>query len=181
MAKNLTLIPEQKMELESYLVQESFLRDYEKVPCYKASFEFKNKMFTSLRSQRTSLVPLFKLGDEVTRVKMQMDDTLDSCGAVVILDDNPDAGYSSWRQEAVSAVFKPLQSPPQVNIQAEPDELELDDLDLDPIMVMVIQERAKTKLDKNKQHARKALAYSQGVFTRSHSLQMLPVTVFMFI
>ena len=38
MTKNLTLIPEQKRELESDLVMEDFLRDYEKVPGYKASF-----------------------------------------------------------------------------------------------------------------------------------------------
>ena len=60
----------------------------------------------------------------------------------------------------LSTVFKPLQSPPQVNIQAEPDELELDDLDFDPITVLAIQERTKAKLDKNKEHAHRALAYS---------------------
>ena len=83
-------------------------------------------------SQRTPLVPLFKLRDAVTRVKMQVDDTLDSCGAVVIPDDDPEAGYSGWGEEAVSAVFKPLQSPPQIDIQTKDDELQLDDLDLDP-------------------------------------------------
>ena len=51
-------------------------------------------MFTSIRSQGTSLVPLFKLRDMVTRVKMQMDDTLDGSGAVVILDDDPEMVYS---------------------------------------------------------------------------------------
>ena len=45
MAKNLTLIPEQKRELGSNLVQETFLKDFDKVPGYKASFEFKNRMF----------------------------------------------------------------------------------------------------------------------------------------
>ena len=103
-----------------------------KVPGYKASFEFKNKMFASMRSQRTSLVPLFKLRDAVTRVKMQVDDTLDSSGAVVIPDDDPEAGYSSWGEEAVSAAFKPLQSLSQIDIHTEDDELQLDDLDLDP-------------------------------------------------
>ena len=74
--------------MESDLVQVSFLKDFEKVPGYKASFKFKNKMLVAMRSQRTSLIPLFKLGDVVTRVKMQVDDTLDSCGAVVIPDDS---------------------------------------------------------------------------------------------
>ena len=107
-------------------------------------------MFTSMRSKRTSLVPLFKLRYEVTTVKMQVDYTLDSRGAVVILDDDSEAGYSSWGEEAVSAVFKPLQSPPPIYMPTEEDELQLDDLDLDPDTVLKIPERAKAKLDKNK-------------------------------
>ena len=58
MNKHLTLVPEQRKELESDLVQESFLKDFEKTPGYKASFELKTKMFASMRSQITSLVPL---------------------------------------------------------------------------------------------------------------------------
>ena len=66
MTKFFTLVPDQKKELESDLVLEGFLKDYEKIPGYKASLEFMNKMFASMRSQRTSFVPLFKLGDTVT-------------------------------------------------------------------------------------------------------------------
>ena len=69
MAKNLTLIPEQKIELESDLNQEAFLKDFEKNPSYKQAFDFKTKMFTSMKSQRTSLVPLFRLTDQITQVK----------------------------------------------------------------------------------------------------------------
>ena len=116
MAKNLSPVPDQKKELENDLLQESFLKDFENVPGYKASFEFKNKMFASMRSQRTALVPLFKLGDEITRVKRGMDDTLDSCGAAIVPRDSPEAGYSGWGQETVSAVFRPLQSLAQVEI-----------------------------------------------------------------
>ena len=60
MVKHLTLVPNQKRELESDLTQDDFLKDYEKVPGYKASFEFKNKMFASMRSQRTAWIPPFK-------------------------------------------------------------------------------------------------------------------------
>ena len=68
-------------------------------------------------------------------------------------EDNPVAVYSGWGQETVSAVFRPLLSLPQIDIETEPDELELNDLGLYPNMVRVIQERAKAKLDKNKEHA----------------------------
>ena len=47
MAKNLTLIPEQKIELESDLYQEAFLKEFEKNPSYKQAFDFKTKMFAS--------------------------------------------------------------------------------------------------------------------------------------
>ena len=69
MVKNLTLVPDKKKELESDLHQDEFLKDYEKVLGYQPHFEFKSKMQASMRSQRTSLVPLFMLADEVMKVK----------------------------------------------------------------------------------------------------------------
>ena len=94
-----------------------------------------------MRSQRTSLVPLFKLGELVTKVKLQVDDTLDISWAVVVPD--PEAGYPGWGEEDVPAVFKPLLAPPQVTVNSEVDELDIDDQDLDSNTVRVIQERVK--------------------------------------
>ena len=69
-------------------------------------------MMGSIRSQRTSLVTLFKLRCAVTRVKMHVDDILDGSGVIVVPDDDPKVVYSGWGEEAaISAVFKPLQSP----------------------------------------------------------------------
>ena len=70
-----------------------------------------------------------------------------------------------WGGETVSAVYRPLQIPPQIDIDVELDDLNLDDLDLDAQMVATIQERVKAKLDRNKVHAHKALNYS-NVLTR---------------
>ena len=121
-------------------------------------------------SQRTPLVPLFKLRDAVTRVKMQVDDTLDSSGAVIIPDDCPEAGYSIWVEEALSAVYKPLKSPPNIDIPIEDNELLLDDQELDPDTMLMIQERAKAKLDKNKERA----VFSQGLIMKMYnSLSLL--------
>ena len=69
MKKYLTLIPSQKIDLESDLYQEPFLKEYKKNPLCKQGFDFKTKMFGSLKSQRTSLVPLFRLLDSVAQVK----------------------------------------------------------------------------------------------------------------
>ena len=80
-------------------------------------------MFLSMRSQKASLVPLFKLGEMVTRVKMQMDDILESSGAVILSDDNPYARFAGWGEEAVSAIFKSLQSLPQIDIPIKSNEL----------------------------------------------------------
>ena len=49
-------------------------------------------MFGSLKSQTTSLVPLFKLLDKVVQVKQMVDDMLDMCEAVVAPEDHPEAG-----------------------------------------------------------------------------------------
>ena len=54
--KYLTLIPDQKMNLESDLYQEPFLKEHEKNPSYKQAYDFKTKMFGSLKAQRPALV-----------------------------------------------------------------------------------------------------------------------------
>ena len=133
MNKHLTLVPKQRRELESDLFQENFLKDFEKNPRYKASFDFKTKMFALMMSQRTSLVPLFKLTDFLARVKQHVDETLKISGTVVVPDDNPEAGFIGWGEEDVPLVFKPLLVPPQVSIRQEHDELDLSDVEgLDP-------------------------------------------------
>ena len=83
MKKYLTLIPEQRQQLESDLYMELFRRENERNPSFKQAFDFKTKMFGSLKSQRTSLVPLLKLLDRLVEVKQQVDDTLDMSKAVV--------------------------------------------------------------------------------------------------
>ena len=59
---------------------------------YKQAFDFKTKMFGSLRFQRTSLVPLFKLHDKVIEVKQKVDDTLNMSKAVVAQVGHPGVG-----------------------------------------------------------------------------------------
>ena len=95
MKKYLTLIPDQKMNLESDLYQEPFLKEHEKNPSYKQAYDFKTKMFGSLRAQRTALVPLFKLLDRIAELKQKVDDTLDMSKAVVAPVGHPDMGPNS--------------------------------------------------------------------------------------
>ena len=126
-------------------------------------------MFASMKSQRTSLVPLFKLTDFVAKVKKHVDETLEISGAVVVPDDNPEDGFTGWGEEDVPSVFKPLMVPPQVPIQAEVDELDLSDLEgLDPEMARVIQEKARAMAAKNRKHARRALTTYQGLFQQMY-------------
>ena len=116
MNKHNTIVLEQRKELESDLVQENFLKDFEKNPGYKASFEFKTKIFASMTSQRTSLVPLFKLADFIAQVKQWVDETLEISGAAVVPDDNPEAGFTGRGEKDVPSVLKPLIVSPQVSI-----------------------------------------------------------------
>ena len=66
-------------------------------------------------------------------------------------------------------MFKPFQSSPQIDKLTKDDEFQLDDLDLDPDTVKVIQERDKANLEKNKEHACRALVYSQGLFMKVYN------------
>ena len=63
-------------------------------------------------------------------------------------------------------MFKQLLTPPQVTINSEVDELDIDYQDLYIDIVRVIQERVKAKLDKNKEHAYRALNTYQGLFMK---------------
>ena len=131
MKKHLTLVPEQKMELEGDLYQEAFLKEHEKNPSYKQAFDFKTKMFGSLKSQRTLLVRLFRLTDHIAQVKQQVDETLDISGAVVIPEGHPEAGVNpGWGEDDVPAIFRPLLSSPKVSLEQEADdELDLSDIE----------------------------------------------------
>ena len=118
-----------------------------------------------MKSQRTSLVPLFRLTDQVPQVKQQVDETLDICGAVVIPEGNPEAGHTGWGDEDVPAIFKPLLHSPQVPLVQEVDELDLSDIvSLDPQIAEHIQQKARDKAVLNRKHAKKALYTYDGLF-----------------
>ena len=69
-------------------------------------------MLDSIKSQRTSLILLFRLTDQITLVIQQVDETLDISGAVVVPEGNPEAGHAGWGEEDVPAIFRPLLSSP---------------------------------------------------------------------
>ena len=48
----------------------NFLKEYAKVLSYKSHFEIKSKIQTFMRLKWNSLVPIFVLADEVTKVMM---------------------------------------------------------------------------------------------------------------
>ena len=117
MKKYLTLVPDQKMRLESDLYLEPFLKEHKKNPSYKQAYDFKTKMFGSLKAQRTSLVLLFKLLDRLVEVKQQVDDTLDMSKAVIAPVSHPDVGPNpGWGEDDVHAMFRPLLISPEVTL-----------------------------------------------------------------
>ncbi len=72
-------------------------------------------MFGSLKSQRTSLVQLFRLLDSAAQVKQKVDDTLDMSKAVVTLEGHHEVGPNpGWGEEDVPAIFRPLLASPEV-------------------------------------------------------------------
>ena len=47
-------------------------------------FDFMTKMSAQMTSYRASLVPLFMVADKAVKTKLQVDDTLEKYGAIVI-------------------------------------------------------------------------------------------------
>ena len=130
----------------------------------------KYKIQAAKRLQSNSLVPLFKLRDLVAKVKLQVYHSLDVSRAVAVQDSDSEACHSSWEDEDIPALFKPLLNPLQVAIKSEVEDLDLNDQDLDPITVRVIQERVMAKLDENKKHACRSLNTYHGLFMNIYSL-----------
>merc|ERR1711867_179054 len=159
------------MELEGDLYQETFLKEHEKNPSYKQAFDFKTKMFGSMKSQRTSLVPLFRLTDHITQVKQQVDETLDISGAVVVPEGHPEAGVNpGWGEDDVPAIFRTLLSSPKVPLeQKADDELDLSDIEgQDQQVVALIQQKASDKAVRNRKHAKQALNTYDGLFCQMY-------------
>ncbi len=94
-----------------------------------------------------------------------MDETLDICGAVVIPEGNPEAGFSGWGEEDVLAIFRPLLTSPQVPLVQEQDKLDISNIDgLDPQIAELIQEKARAKAHLHREHTNRALHTYDGLF-----------------
>ena len=67
--------------------------------------------------------------DEAIRVKEEINDTLDICGAVVVAEDHPSAVFTGFSQEPIFSVFIPLLHGVTVDILYV-DKIKLSDLEL---------------------------------------------------
>ena len=123
-------------------------------------------MFGSLKSQRTSLVPLFNLLDRLVEVKQEVDDTLDMIKAVIAPVGYPDvAPNPGWGEDDVPAIFRPLLLSPEVTLELEEEELDLSDIDnLPPEVMEHIQMKAREKAALNRGHAEKAIRARNSLF-----------------
>ena len=86
-------------------------------------------MFQSLKSQRTSLVSILKLTDEVTAIKQRVDEALDMSGAVAASQEHPESRTLGLGEEDVPVIFKPLLSSPKVPLAMDIGELDLSDIE----------------------------------------------------
>ena len=79
--------------------------EYGYVRGYKGIVEFKSRMQALLRLLKSSLVPLFKLEDKFTKVRMEVAHTTEAYEAVVVREDNAQAFFSCWGEDAVPAIL----------------------------------------------------------------------------
>ena len=109
-------------------------------------------MFGSLKSQRTSLVPLFKLLDKVAEVKQMVDDTLDMSKAVFAPEGHKEFGPNpGWGEDDVPAIFRPLLAPPEVLLEKEDNKLDQSHIEgLPEDIIEHIQEKDREKAALNR-------------------------------
>ena len=84
LSKYLSLVKEQREELESDLKKEEFLNLLEKQASFKATFDFRAKMNTQQRAQRATMVPLFTIPDKLVKIKISVDAIWGECGTKVL-------------------------------------------------------------------------------------------------
>ena len=111
-------------------------------------FQFKSKMQDSMRSQRTLLVPLFKLVEKVIRVKMEVDDPQDTCDTEFFGKDHDKACFLGGSMNPPHNV-QVLQSPPAFTLTSK-NQLDISDLGLDQDTLDTIQKMARAVFHKNK-------------------------------
>ena len=61
-----------------------------------------------MRTQHASTSPLFVMANQAVKVKENVNDTLDSCGAAVIGGNHPEVIFMKWGQENFDCVSTPL-------------------------------------------------------------------------
>ena len=71
------------------------------------------------------------LADRVSEVVYDMKDILEACDAKVLSENYAEAMIWSWGGEAVSALLRPLQSPPVSSLEYDTN-LRLNDMGLSP-------------------------------------------------
>ena len=153
--KNLTLVKEQREELESDLKQDNSLKPHEKHTSFKAVSDFKAKMNKQQKTQRASLVPLLTIPDKPLQAKLAVHNILEECGAEVIDSNDPRAVYSGWENKIFPPVFKPLKSDPSVDVSYD-DTIGSHYLDISQEHKETIKKSHETSVDN---HDRAAATY----------------------
>ena len=94
--KNLTLVKEQREELDSDLKQDNSLKPHEKHTSFKAVSDFKAKMNIQQKTQRASLVPLFTIPNISVKAKLAVDIIQQECGAELMDINDYRATFCGW-------------------------------------------------------------------------------------
>ena len=84
-------------------------------------------MYAQTKTQRASLALLFMAAEKAVKVRNQVDDILEDCGAAVVDDDDPRVVLTRLGNKFSSPVFEPLKNSPTIDINYE-EVIAMDDL-----------------------------------------------------
>ena len=73
LSKYLSLVKEQREQLDTDLKEDEFLKPLEKQASFKTTFDFRVNMNAQQRAQRAAMVPLFTIPDKSVKTKLSVD------------------------------------------------------------------------------------------------------------
>ena len=137
----LKLPPAQELELNSDLQAEAFFQDFEKQRAFQQQFEYKRKLLGLLKGIRASMIPLFKLTDELEGFEAKLKLFCGELGITLAELDGDSGLQKGIGPEPHPIVLKPIVAGPDISVPLVNPADMLGDLGLSPDQLVLVRER----------------------------------------
>ena len=141
MQTNLKLPPAQELELNSDLQAEAFFQDFEKQRAFQQQFEYKRKLLGLLKGIRASMIPLFKLTDELEGFEAKLKLFCGELGITLAELDGDARFQKGIGPDPHPIILKPIVAGPDISVPLVNPADMLGDLGLTQEQLVLVKER----------------------------------------